>query len=157
MSFKNIVKTMREKERYAILDEDRRIANRIYDQTKLAKTVEDEKISERDEMKGNISYAIERKFNALEQAIKEELNALESGEGFNDFNKVIAIYNNLSLFLNKIVNYNLLNQNDKIKIDKRFDELNEFIRNYCSLLRQTLKTSGICNNYLTTLKRIIIK
>ncbi len=58
MSFKNIVKTMREKERYAILDEDRRIANRIYDQTKLAKTVEDEKISERDEMKGNISYAI---------------------------------------------------------------------------------------------------
>ena len=71
MSFKNIVKTMREKERYAILDEDRRIANKIYDQTKLAKTIEDEKISERDEMKGNISYAIERKFNALEQAIKE--------------------------------------------------------------------------------------
>ena len=56
------------------------------------------------------------------------MNALESGEGFNDFNKVIAIYNNLSLFLNKIVNYNLLNQNDKIKIDKRFDELNEFIK-----------------------------
>ena len=142
MSFKNIVKTMREKERYAILDEDRRIANRIYDQTKLAKTVEDEKISERDEMKGNISYAIERKFNALEQAIKEELNALESGEGFNDFNKVIAIYNNLSLFLNKIVNYNLLNQNDKIKIDKRFDELNEFIKKLLFIASSNSKNIG---------------
>ena len=124
MPLRNIVNTMREKERQAILDEDKRVANKIYDQTKLSKTRDDEVLTEREEMKSNIEYVIEKKFLELDSAIKEEITAIDSEENFQNFNKIVNIYNTIALFLNKIVKYPILNQNDKIGIDKRFDEIN---------------------------------
>ena len=74
---KNVVDSMRDKERKAIMEEDQRMAQSIFNQTKKAKTTDDEKLTEKEEIKSNVSYAIEKKFMALEQSIKEETAGLQ--------------------------------------------------------------------------------
>ena len=74
---KNVVDSMRDKERKAIMEEDQRMAQTIFDRTKKAKTTDDEKLTEKEEIKSNVSYAIEKKFMALEQSIKEETAGLQ--------------------------------------------------------------------------------
>ena len=46
---KNVVESMRDKERNAILEEDKRMAQNIFDRTKKAKTVDDEILTEKEE------------------------------------------------------------------------------------------------------------
>ena len=113
---KNVVESMRDKERNAILEEDKRMAQNIFDRTKKAKTVDDEILTEKEEMKGTVVYVIEKKFMELEQAIKEAIAELENDQEVSaTFGQpVISSYNNLSLYLNKIAKYSTMNQNNKI-------------------------------------------
>ena len=126
---KNVVESMRDKERKAILEEDKRMAQNIFDRTKKAKTVDDEILTEKEEMKGTVVYVIEKKFMELEQAIKEAIAELENDQEVSaTFGQpVISSYNNLSLYLNKIAKYNTMNQNNKIKIDQRFEQINSIL------------------------------
>ena len=126
---KNVVESMRDKERNAILEEDKRMAQNIFDRTKKAKTVDDEILTEKEEMKGTVVYVIEKKFMELEQAIKEAIAELENDQEVSaTFGQpVISSYNNLSLYLNKIAKYNTMNQNNKIKIDQRFEQINSIL------------------------------
>ena len=126
---KNVVESMRDKERKAILEEDKRMAQNIFDRTKKAKTVDDEILTEKEEIKGTVMYLIEKKFMELEQAIKEAIAELENDQEFSaTFGQpVISSYNNLSLYLNKIAKYNTMNQNNKIKIDQRFEQINSIL------------------------------
>ena len=126
---KNVVESMRDKERNAILEEDKRMAQSIFDRTKKAKTVDDEILTEKEEMKGTVVYVIEKKFMELEQAIKEAIAELENDQEVSaTFGQpVISSYNNLSLYLNKIAKYNTMNQNNKIKIDQRFEQINSIL------------------------------
>lgn len=126
---KNVVESMRDKERNAILEEDKRMAQNIFDRTKKAKTVDDEILTEKEEMKGTVVYVIEKKFMELEQAIKEAIAELENDQEVSaTFGQpVISSYNNLSLYLNKIAKYSTMNQNNKIKIDQRFEQINSIL------------------------------
>ena len=45
---KNVVDSMRDKERKAIIEEDQRMAQSIFDQTKKAKTTDDEILTEKE-------------------------------------------------------------------------------------------------------------
>ena len=126
---KNVVESMRDKERNAILEEDKRMAQNIFDRTKKAKTVDDEILTEKEEMKGTVVYVIEKKFMELEQAIKEAIAELENDQEVSGTfgQPVISSYNNLSLYLNKIAKYSTMNQNNKIKIDQRFEQINSIL------------------------------
>ena len=57
---KNVVESMRDKERNAILEEDKRMAQNIFDRTKKAKTVDDEILTEKEEMKGIVMLRLDR-------------------------------------------------------------------------------------------------
>lgn len=126
---KNVVDSMRDKERKAIMEEDQRMAQTIFDRTKKAKTTDDEKLTEKEEIKSNVSYAIEKKFMALEQAIKEETAGLQGQkqQGKKNFNDLVAVYNNLCMYINKIAKYSNMTHDQKSKIDRRFEQINVFL------------------------------
>ena len=126
---KNVVESMRDKERKAIMEEDQRMAKIIFDQTKKAKTKDDEKLSENEEIKSNMMYVIEKKFMELEQAIKEAIAELENIEEMSPtFGQVIiSTYNKLCLYLNKIAKYNTMSHSNKLKIDQRFEQTSSIL------------------------------
>jgi hypothetical protein len=126
---KNVVDSMRDKERKAIMEEDQRMAQTIFDRTKKAKTTDDEKLTEKEEIKSNVSYAIEKKFMALEQSIKEETAGLQGQkqQGKKNFNDLVAVYNNLCLYIIKIAKYSNMTHDQKSKIDRRFEQINVFL------------------------------
>jgi hypothetical protein len=84
---KNVVDSMRDKERKAIMEEDQRMAQTIFDRTKKAKTTDDEKLTENEEIKSNMIYVIEKKFMELEQSIKDSLAELENIEEMSSFDE----------------------------------------------------------------------
>lgn len=121
---------MRDKERKAIMEEDQRMAQTIFDRTKKAKTTDDEKLTEKEEIKSNVSYAIEKKFMALEQSIKEETAGLQGQkkqQGKKNFNDLVAVYNNLCLYIIKIAKYSNMTHDQKSKIDRRFEQINVYL------------------------------
>lgn len=157
------------------LDAERKLKGRIFDLTKMSFRYDNSDETIKPQIQSTNEYEFESKFSNFEQMIKNLIeiasSTTSSGTLTNTFMKFMQMYNELCLYINNVLKYKTAKQNDKNKVDFKFNlilpQLSDLVNllnvlpdNYYQIFKNDIRkiyNNIVSKNYSVISKELINK